>query len=269
MAETKAVAKKEANAVATSGYDYGELAGSGFEGTKSSELSIPFITILQSNSPQVEDQDPEGAKAGMLFNTVTKELTDVDGGINFLPVHKESAYVEWVPRTKGGGFVGMHDPEGEVVAKAIEANGGSRMGKLQVGDNDLVETYYVYGLILNKEGTESEGIAILSFKSTAIKPYRDWITSMRLLKGKPPLFANRATLKTTKQKNEKGTFYNFKISPMRETWLSSLVNPESEGSLIEAALAFVEQIKDGLARADFSQERVAGTEPADTENAPF
>lgn len=267
---TKAVAKTEekSTAVAT-GFNYGEYAGKGFENVKASELSIPFIAILQSNSPQVEDKDPEGAEAGMLFNTVTKELTKGEDGIIFQPVHKETGFVEWIPRTRGGGFVAMHDPEGEVVKTAVERNGGAKFGKLQVGENDLVETHYVYGLLLSRDGSEVNGFAVLSFKSTAIKPFRDWLTSMRLLKGKPPIFANRAILRTTKQKNEKGSFYNYKISPLKQDWISSLIDPEKESGLLQAAVEFIEQINNGLARADFSQERAAGAAPEDSESAPF
>jgi len=228
---------------------------------------VPFISILQSNSPQVEEKDPVGAEAGKLFNTVTKELYDE---VVVIPVHRESAFVEWIPRTKGGGFVAMHDPEGEVVQNAVKENNGSRV-KLKLGENDLVETHYVYALVLDPAGSEVQGFAVIAFKSTAIKPYRELLTSLYMLKGKPPIFANRVRLQTTKQKNEKGTYYNYKISPLRESYAASLINPAEERSLLQEATAFRDQVLNGLARADFTQERAAGTGvPAeDAENAPF
>lgn len=259
---TVAVPENKALAVAEG---YGEYAGQGFEGTSGSDLAIPFLGILQSNSPQVEDNSPEGSKAGQFFNSVTRELVDGEVGIVVQPVYMEHAYVEWTPRTKGGGFVGMHSADSEVVKAALAAAGGDKFTKLQSGENDLIETHYVYVLILDEKGEETQGFALISFSSTKIKPYKNWLTAMRMLKGKPPLFANRAVLKTVKQKNEKGTFFNFQIDPLGKTWLGALIPPTSK--LLPEALEFVKMIKSGMARADFSKQNTR--EPGEDGAAPF
>ena len=274
MAKKNELVTKKGTALALTGvYDYGNDAGKGFEGTKGSDLSIPFLGILQANSPQVEDKDPAGAESGMLFNTVTRELYGGDDGVAFLPCHKEVAYVEWVPRNKGGGFVALHNPDGEAVKNAIADNNGVRMGKLSIGGNELIETHYVYGLVLNLEGNEVQGFAVLSFTSTKIKPFRDWTTAMYTLRGKPPLFANRALIKTIKQKNEHGTFYNFRIDPLKETWAKSLIDPSQEVHLLEEAKSFMDMVMDGMAKADFNSERSTGdggsSGEEDTGEAPF
>lgn len=273
------VATTEAPALPAA-YDYGEDAGAGFEGTKGSDLSVPFLAILQKTSPQVEGGDAPiaGAKVSMLFNTVTREMwpADVEAnveGLAFIPCHKETAYVEWVPRDNGGGFVAMHDPNGQIVKDAIEANDGKTFGKLKIGDNDLVETHYVYGLFLNKEGSETEGFAVISFTSTKITPYKDWITAMFTIKGKPPMFANRAILRTVKQKNDYGTFFNFRIDPFGETWIKGLINPKTETALLVEAKEFREMVVSGMARADFDSQRSAegagGSADGGGEKAPF
>jgi len=279
MAGKDVVKKEEGGAVAA--YNYGEMAGAGFEDTKGSDLSIPFINLLQSNSPEVEEELVPGAKTGDMLNTVTGELIKAEKGFVFLPVHKEEAWVEWVPRTKGGGFVGMHDPAGELVQELIKANGGSRIppkgsdGKrisFKRGDNEVIETYYVYGLLLNDDGTEVESFAVISFSSTKIKPYRDWLTSMYLIKGKPPMFANRARFKSVKQKNESGTYANFAISPLKETWSKSLINPADEKTLLDEAISFREMVLNGVARADFNHQQNAaagGDGGGEGEKAPF
>lgn len=250
--------------------DYGADAGTGFEGMSGSDLSIPFLSVLQSNSPQVEDENPKGSKPGMLINTVTGELIEGDKGVPFLPVHKETSHVEWVPRDAGGGFVGLHDSNGETVKAAIAANGGNRIGKLRVGTNELIETHYVYGLILNEAGTETEGFGVISFTSTKIKPYKDWTTAMYTMKGRPPIFANRAVIKTVKQKNEKGSFHNFKIEPLRETWIKSLINPVAEAALLAEAKAFRDMVTSGMARAAFETQNATGDGGnGSTEDAPF
>lgn len=269
MAGKDVVKKEEGGAVTAGGFDYGEMAGAGFEDTKGSDLSIPFINLLQSNSPEVEEELIPGAKTGDMVNTVTGELIKADEGVVFLPVHKEEAWVEWVPRNKGGGFAGLHDPAGELVQDLIKANGGSRIppkgsdGKRIAfktdNGNEVIETYYVYGLILNAEGTEVESFAVISFSSTKIKPYRDWLTSMYLIKGKPPMFANRARIKSVKQKNESGTYANFAISPLKDTWAKSLINPAEEADLLAEATDFRKMVLSGVARADFNAQQNAAT----------
>lgn len=261
----KQVAKSESPNVPATAFDYGDMAGTGFEDTKGSDLSIPFLNLLQSNSPEVEDQKVEGAQAGMIYNTVTSQLLTE---VVFLPVHYEEAWVEWVPRTKGGGFVGMHAPDSDVVKEAIKANGGSRIppkggdGKripFKVGENELVETYYMYGLILNEDGSQADSFGVISFSSTKIKPYRDWLTSMFIIRGKPPIFANRVKVNTLKQKNDSGSFFNFNVLPLRTSWVDSLIDPGSEKYLLDEAVSFREMVLNGVARADYQQQQNAAT----------
>ncbi len=266
MSTKKEVAVKDDKTELAVANAYGDDAGSGFETTDTSELSIPFLGILQSNSPQVEDEDPSGAKSGMFFNTVTRELMSGTDGFIFLPVHKDRQYVEWVPREKGGGFVGMFAPDADEVKQAIANNNNNRYGKLAHKDNDLIETYYVYGLILNEEGTETAGFGVVSFTSTKIKPCRDWFTSMYTLKGRPPLFANRAKITSVKQKNDKGTFYNFRIDPFNDTWLTSLISPVDQSALLDEARDFRTMIMDGMATANYDSEKShEGKSDVDTE----
>lgn len=251
---TKVVAKAPATGQVAS-YNYGQEAGAGFETTSTKDLSIPFLSVLQPMSPQIEEI--EGAKSGQLFNTVTKELADGEKtGIVFIPCHSDTAYVEWIPRADGGGYVGSHAPDSDVVKEAIAHNKGNRFGDLKTAaGNELQETHYVYGLILDAEGKQTEGFAVISFTSTKIKPKRDWFTAMYTLKGQPPLFANRAKIKTVKQKNEHGTFYNFKIEPFSTSWKESLINPTDERYLLDEARDFREMVVNGIAKADFSQEK--------------
>lgn len=247
--EKGAIVAQEQGAVTTAGFNYGEEAGAGFEGTSSADLSIPFLQILQSNSPQVETDNPVGSKAGMLYNTVTRELLE---GVTFLPVFKQDTYVEWVPRDNGGGFVGLHEPESAVVKGALAAVNGDKFAKLATeAANDLIETHYMYGLLLDETGTSTNGFAVIGFNSTKIKPYRDWLTAMYMVKGRPPLFAFRAQINTVRQKNDKGSYFNFNVSPLKETWVNSLINPVTELGLLEEAKAFREMITSGTAKAAY------------------
>jgi hypothetical protein len=271
---TTAVAEVKNTAVAVAGdYDYGADAGVGFEGTTSNDLSIPFIGILQSNSPQIDGDNPvEGAKPGMLINTVTGELISGDVGQTFIPVHYDRAFVEWTPRDKGGGFVGLHDPNSELVKTMVEKHKGQKGKIILANGNELIETEYCYCLLLETDAKTVAGFAVLSLTSTKLTPFRKFKTSLFMLKGKPPLFVNRAVMKTAKQKNDKGTFYNASFVPAVGTdWKSSLIpNNADHKALIEEAKSFREMVLNGVAKADFARSNAAGdTGSGNTEDAPF
>ena len=257
----KEVTKPKETSVSNEAYDYGDYKHAGFEGTKITDLSIPFMNVLQPMSPEVVDEKVPGSRAGDLLNSVTQEI--MKQPLIVIPVFKEAAVVEWVPRNKGGGLVGRHELDSEMYREAIAKNGGSRIppkdaeGKRipfkSPAGNDLVETYYVYCLILDEEGKETEGYCVLSFSSTKIKVHKDWMTSMYTIKGAPPLFANRCAISTVRETRESGTSYNYRITPMSGNWRESLIPPNTEdgSALLKEAKDFADMIEQGLARADF------------------
>ncbi len=221
---TKAIATKEETAIAV--HDYGDDAGKGYEGQTQDEIIIPRLAILQPMSPQCQDDGIEGAKAGMLCNTVTEDVMDeaycVFG-------HKDYMYVEWVPRERGGGFVGTHAVDSEIVKRAKRAS--DTFGKYKTDDdNDLVETFNAYGVLTDKDAEIICPFA-MSFKSTGIRPWKGWVTTVSMFtlpgsKATPPLFAHRVKLTTTKQKNDKGTFYVPVFKPACDKILDSLLGPD-------------------------------------------
>ncbi len=260
------VLKPEQGAAAV--FDYGSDAGVGFENTKGSDLSIPFIQVLQSNSPQVENNNPEGAKSGMLFNSVTKEMTDGRKGIPFIPCHREDSYVEWTPRDSGGGLVDRHDPSSDIVKKAIAAS-DKKFGKLRLANgNDLVQTSYVYGLTLNEAGTDVEGFAVVSCSGTKLKPFKAWFTDMYMIKGQPPIFAHRTIVKTVDDSNKKGKFKNFEFVPLKGATKSSMINPITESKLLEAARDFRDMVMSGKAKAAFETQTPETETEVDTDRDP-
>ena len=171
-------------------YDYGDQAGMGYEHQTAADSTIPWLAILQKGSPQVDDQDrfPD-ARAGQLFNTVTEELTDGRTGLTIVPCTTRNFYVEWTPRDQGGGFVGLHDINSAVVLRAVEEQG--QFGRISLPNgNDLVQTFYIYGLQVSDDLMETSPI-ILSFKSTGIKPYRNLMGRLESYVYRMPLFGHR------------------------------------------------------------------------------
>jgi hypothetical protein len=58
---------------------FGNDLSKGFENMTQEDMALPFVRILGQLSPQVTEGDAkyiEGAKPGMIYNTVTSELYD-------------------------------------------------------------------------------------------------------------------------------------------------------------------------------------------------
>ncbi len=262
-----AVTKPEEGGALTT-FDYGDDAGVGYEHTSGADYAIPFLAILQSNSPQV-DGSVDGAKIkgalpGMLIDTVSMELYEAEEeGVVIVPCDTQHVFTEWIPRDKGGGFVGIHTTDSDVVKKAREA--AEKFGKYSHPEsgNDIVETFYMYGMHLaDKDDPEPKGMFVIGFTSTKIKKYKQIMYRLRTFKGKPPLFAHRLRVMTVGEKNQYGAFKNFKIEPVNGDIPSSLVPPKLDDQphpILLHGRQLMEQVRSGLARAAFESQTAAGT----------
>jgi len=233
---------------------YGTNAQAGFDDMDRAELAIPYIVLLQALSPQVNGEDAiDGAKAGCLFNTLTEEVIPGPVGLHCVPLVRQHVFVEYAAREAGGGLVARRQP-GDNLVRQLRAEQG-RFGKLKTpAGNELVETFYLYvGLLEDPQDTVFSGLALISFTSTKIKKYQNIITRLRsnrivLADGStesPPLFANRIHITTVQEKNNHGTFANFKIQPSFGTLSDSLVAADSP--LIAQAERFIADLSDGTA----------------------
>lgn len=253
-----AVAETKSNLPAV--HDYGDYAGAGFEQQDRSDYSIPFLGVLQGLSPELETI--ESAKPGYILNKVTQEVFSSKDGLGFVPCYTQHVFVEWVPRDAGGGIVGTHELDSAVVA---QARANAKVGKFVMENgNELVETFYVYGIIVDGDNT-SHGV--IAFTSTKIKKYKAWMTKartiqMRLPDGRkinPPLFAHRYRLKTVKEKNAKGEFYNWEVTFDGDKAEECRLAPNDP--VFQEAAQCMDLIKSGAAKADYSTE--TGRDPSE------
>lgn len=261
---------KGGGALATK-YDYGQDAASGWENTSTEDFTIPFLAILQSGSPQIKKKGAEyieGAEEGMLYNTATGEIYDGEAGVEIVPCITEHLYVEWRNRQNdSGGFIGVHPLESQVVADAKAAS--KQFGKYNVPvddgvDHDLVETFYIYALLVKGEDVITP--CMISFSSTKIKPYKAIMTPLRQVKGQPPLFAYVLRVTTVAEKNPKGDFHNFKIVPANGSAVDSLIAPDDPRFL--AGKEFKATVASGKAKVDHGGGN-AGSGSGDEADAPF
>ena len=254
--KTTDVAVKEQNTAMAEYGAYADYAGAGFENQTSDDYSIPFLQILQALSPQLQESD--SLRQGMILNTVTGEVWDGKKGIAFVPATTQHVYVEWKPRDAGGGFVGIHEVNSDLVNHAKAAS--SEYGKYNTPDgNELIETFYVYGIALDDDGNASE--AVLAFSSTKIKKYKGWMTKAKTIQiplpdGRripAPLFAHRYRLKTVSEKNNKGQFFNWDaITFDGENAQQARLLPDDP--LFQSAVNIKSMIEQGKARAAYESQ---------------
>ncbi len=256
--------------VVAADYDY---EATGFENQTRDDRSTPYLTLLQTNSPQcaeVADGGIEGAKPGMFMNSATEEVYDGrDEGILLVPAYTEHLYVEYRPRDEGGGFVGIHPFDGDVVRQAKQE--AVAFNRLSVHGNDLTEAFYVYGVLC--DGDEPIGGIVVPFTSTKIKAYKKWNTRVSTLlvprsdgrRATPPLFAHLVRIKSLKQENQHGKFFIFEISPANGDVKNSLLPPNDPR--VQAGEALMKSVSAGELKAAQPEAQGAASEGGD--NIPF
>jgi hypothetical protein len=213
----------------------------GFENVKPTDTAIPFIGILQSLSPQVKRghaQRIEGATEGMLFNSVTQEI--YEGPLRVIPCAFQKAYVEWVPRESGGGFVKQH-PDESILASCTRNE--KNIDTLPNG-NQVVPTAYHFILVEKPDGLLER--AVLSMTRTQLKKSRRWLSQMinmqvKFPNGKtahPPMFSHSYEVSTVLETRDSYSWYGFTLSSPR------LV--ESMAAYVEAKKFYAEIVAGGV-----------------------
>ena len=234
------MATKKKTAVATTStagalaaMDFGDHSGVGTQNMTSADQAIPFLSCLQALSKVIADptQKVKGAEAGMIMDSVSKELYSGDKGVAFLPCNTKRVFVEWQGEPGSGTVVGRYAPNDPVVK---EANAKFSFNELQSPKgNRLVETFYLIGMILDDDMVATS-FAIMSFTSTKIKSYKASIGVIRTIAGNAPLYAFPLRITTKAETRTKGTSYNFVVSPLghedkvfKVGALASVITPDS------------------------------------------
>lgn len=263
-----ALVKKDQSVVALSSgeeVNFFEDAGHGLEGTTAADYAIPFLAVLQGLSPAVADGLVEGAKPGLLMNSVTQELAE---RVKVIPCAYARRFIEWAPREKGGGFMGEHLPidveTGKVASEErVDHQGITRLYRKGT-DNQLKDTRTHYCLALRDDGSYTP--VVVSMASTQIKRSKRWLAvindaKMRGPNGEqftPPSYARVYELSSEKEENAKGKWHSFAIS-------SAGVVPNKE--LYNAAKDFHKMVLAGAVKVQHDDSEVAPASETDEERA--
>lgn len=211
--QTTAVEEVKSTALATINFE--EDANLGHEEITIMDKKIPYINLLQTNSPMVDEDDPtyiDGAKAGSIF--ITDSKTIVNGEVEIIPCGYKKHFVEWVPREQGGGLVGLHLPDSPTVKSATLVSDGKKKFLQTAAGNTLVETAQFFVLA---KYNDAWNWAVLNMSGTKWSAARDLntLSTTRKIPGTDkyyPTFAGVYALSTFKDQNKNGDkYYNFKV----------------------------------------------------------
>jgi hypothetical protein len=189
-----------------------ENAGAGLDNVTAKDLLIPRLTILQSLSPQLKPRD-----AAYIEGAVVGDICDVGTGtlfkkLVFLPVYYRKDYLEWAPRSSGGGLVAIHsDP---AILDHTERN--DKKQPLLPNGNLIAETAQFFGFNLSA----GRQMCFLPMASTQLKKARKWITmaageKLRRKDGSEftaPLFYRTYELGTADENNAQGDWKGWTVN---------------------------------------------------------
>lgn len=246
MSTKKDVAKKATTDVTeiTPDSDLGQIFGAQMKNADADSFSIPFLKVLQSNSPFVLPQRAEyveEAKVGQIINTVTKQPTK---SVLLVPVYYLREFLEWDADSRGK-LLGRHAPDSEIVISSYmtENSEGKRIRVSKAGSH-LQDTRQHYVIIIDEEaGTYRP--AMLPMSGTQVRRSKDWMGMIQDHQALGKLYAFNFT--TAPESNDKGDWWSWKFAPAKEM--------QSDERLINEAIKFIKAIQSGLATADFEADR--------------
>ena len=209
----------------------------GMDGMGQGDFAMPFLRVLGQLSPEVNERDAkyvEGAKAGMIFNTVTKQAYDGVEGVNVIPCYYKREYVEWSDRGEGTSApVAIHSVESGIIKDATS----DASYKDRLPNGNYLENTASYFVMLPSDDMSQ---ALITMKSTQLKVSRSWNSMMNSIKlqGKNGMFTPAAyshvyNLSTVQQSNDKGTWFG---------WNVQKVGPIQDKNLYEAAKQFASSV---------------------------
>lgn len=211
-------------------------ASEGFENVTAQDMALPFIHVIQSNSPQVM---ADTAKPGEFWHVVKKQ--SLGKTIKVIPVNFQKVYIEWQSRESGGGFVAYHFDESILQSAPRDENNRNTLPN----GNYISTTAYHFCLLLNDGIPEP---VIISLSSTQLKNSRRWLSMARNLKLNigdkiitPPMYSHIYTIETILESNSKGSWFGCNIHSPK------LLN-ESEINFYQMAQVFYKETSEDITK---------------------
>jgi len=202
---------------------FAEYAGVGAENITQQDIKLPHLKIIEGGSPYVKsnsDDYIEEAKIGDLVNSATKELyTNKTGGALLIPIITKKLYTEWADRNSadspGRPISYRETPEGANEIEITNDRGIKKKILRLPNGNDLSETQYFYGLILDSDNDVTP--IMISMSSTRLASARDMLTCIFNYTQKGlPTFAAILNIKTATKSKNADSWNIFTINRLKE-----------------------------------------------------
>lgn len=241
--------------------DFAADAGAGMEGVDKDSFSIPFIKLLQANSPEVQDLD--GAKAGMFINSISQELFKA---VRVIPCAYQRRFIRWAPRATGEGF------KGEYLPTDIETGGVSGCkqynGKYMFDVPDGANPFDDKGKPLYDEAKDTRSHfvlyesedgnwypAMVSLSSTMIKKSKRWMSRIQMVQMKdakgrsfnPPSFSHIYEITSCDEEKNGDKWKNIEVA---------LVGPVADADVYVRAREFNQQVSAGQIKVQHAEDEV-------------
>ena len=250
MARTAVAKKKKAEVIAFNPDMFSADAGAGLTDLGTEDLAMPFLRILQKTSPELDEID---ARAGDIYNTVTKEVLNGSDGCRVINCAYRLEHIEWEPLGQGSKAPFNIYPVGAMLPETFRNDDEKDFNDYVVdGDGRYLErTAQHYVLTIDGEGMTQQ--ALVSMKTTQFKKSKQWNSALKSAKMKdsngtlfvPPRFAQIFRLKTHKEENKKGSWFGWEIS--KEGYIE-------DANLYAEAKMFAESINAGQVNVQHQRE---------------
>lgn len=219
-------------------------AGKGVS-TAAEDNLVPLIYILQAQSPQSQKRNPdyvEGGESGAIWlRNSGRPAINGEVGILFQPSYFYKNWAEWILRSDGGGFAGVHDerPADAEEKPMIDDKGQvdpDRTRWIRPNGHEVIETRYHVGNVYLPDGTVMP--FVIPMAGSAHTASRAWMFLMgsKTLPGgaRAPSWAALYRLKTKLRSNKKGEWMTWDITDAG--WVQS-VDDYKRGAILHESFA--------------------------------
>lgn len=239
-------------------------AGKGMEGATQESFAIPFLSVLQKGSPQVDEASGvsiEGAKQGMFFENVTGRMFDGKKGVLVIPCAYRRVFLRWGPKgSPGSGFKGELLPEEvanlRAAGKLIEVDRKLLFplpdGELNVEKCDRAADVRNHYCLLVDEETGAWTQVLMSLASTQIKKSKMLMSALAAVQlngaaGRytPATWANRVRVTTIPEQNDKGNWMGVRFE---------IAGQVSNAAMYAAGRAFNESVRAGKVEVKYEEQ---------------
>src|SRR6267142_3414109 len=179
----------------------------GLEQVRKQDLILPRLGISQGNNPQMKRSNPlyiDGLKDGQFFNPVTNEV--YGEALQFVALSFAPSRILFRDIEEGGGILcrSFNGVDGGTVAPTCDECGNSKWGAK--GETPACTEFMNFPFIIL---TGAKQLVVSSWKSTALKPARTWLTRMNMLveKHEKPFYSWVSEVRLNPDKNDAGEFY--------------------------------------------------------------